>query len=215
MSELSVLDESIINSGVMGESIPQQNQSRNRHGLYVEFYMHPVQDKAASIEENRPIFKEREYIMIMTPGDKSSVVRRPVRIGHNSTDDNNRFHNEYVAFKQKSSSQIVGTLLSEWPQITRAQCMELEHLNVRTVEHLADMPDSYASQYMGLMDMKKKAKAWLEITKSDAPIAKLQDQIDKKELQIASQAQAIEDLQEQLNELRGSKKGGNKKASEE
>ena len=78
----------------------QQPNMPNRHGLYVEFYMHPVQDKAETIKAGRPIYNEKPYVMIMVPGDKASIIRRPVRTGQKPGDDNNRFHNEDVAFKE-------------------------------------------------------------------------------------------------------------------
>jgi hypothetical protein len=213
MSELSALDDSIIQSQMVGQQ-PQQ-QMPSTHGLYVEFYMHPEQNMEESNKQNRPIFEELPYVMIMVPGDKSTVIRRPVRTGVHPNCDNNRFHNEYVAFLQKEEQPIQGTLLSEWPQITRATCMELEALNVRTVDHLADMPDSLASQYMGMQDLKQKASKWLELTKAEAPMQQLQAELEARDSVIAAQGNAIEDMQEELRKLNKAKTPKKKGAAEE
>jgi hypothetical protein len=196
MSELLALDDSIIQSQMVGQQAPQQVAST--HGLYVEFYNYPKQNMTKSDEEGRPIFEEMPYIMIMVPGDKSTVVRRPIRTGMHPKDDNNRFHNEYQAFLQKKDQPIEGTLLAQWPQVTRAIVLELEALNVRTVEHLANMPDSFASQYMGLQSLKQQASKWLELTKADAPMQQLQSELAERDNQLAAQGNAIEELQKEL-----------------
>ena len=120
----------------MGKDGPQSNQE---HGLYVEFYMHAVQDQAASLEANRPIFTEKEYVKIMTPGNKTAVIDRPVRIGFSAANDNNRFAQEYTMFKRATdgeSPEFVGTPLAEWAQISKSQCLELQHFHVKSVEQL-------------------------------------------------------------------------------
>ena len=45
----------------------------------VQFRVHPFQDPVKSAEAGRPIFVDREYIRIMAPGNKDSVMDRPVR----------------------------------------------------------------------------------------------------------------------------------------
>ncbi len=209
MSELAELDESIMNFEPIGGQAPQGQVAP--HGLRVEFYMHPALDEKKSNEEGRPIYEELPYVMIMVPGDKSTVVRRPVRKGMHPKSDNNRFRNEYQAFLEKKEQPIQGTLLSEWPQITRAQVMELEYLNIRTVENLADMADGYAQQYMGLNGLKTKAAKWLELTKAEAPMIMLQEALKQKDDQIASQGNAIEELQAMMADMQPKKKGKAKK----
>lgn len=213
MSELQALDESIIQQQTMGQQSNPQTPSA--HGLFVEFYMFPKQNEEKSNEEGRPIFEEKPYIMIMVPGDKSSIVRRPVRTGMHPKDDNNRFHNEYQAFMQKKDQPLEGTPLAQWPQITRAIVLELEALNVRTVEHLGNMPDTFASQYMGMQDLKQKANKWLELTKSEAPMQQLQAELLERDSLIASQGSAIEALQAELAQMKKPKTSKKKKESDE
>ena len=48
---------------------------------------------------------------------------------------------------------------------------------------------------MGLNSLKTKASKWLELTKAEAPMVMLQAALKEKDEQIASQGNAIEELQ--------------------
>ncbi len=129
--------------------------------LLVRFFMHPWHNKSKSLEEGRPIFEEKPFIEIMQPGNKDSIIKRP------ATDrDKQRFPEHYKRFELRQDQDVVeGTLLEEWPGITRSQCEELKFLNVRTVEQLAELSDSNAQNIMGVQMLKKKAKDYLEKAK--------------------------------------------------
>ena len=118
-------------------------QSKMDEGLLVKFYIKPVQNQAETASQGKPVFKDAEYIEIRTPGQKSFIARK-VRPG-----DLERFPRHYKAYKDRTSDVEVveGTLLKEWPLITRSQVEELAFANVKTVEQLVAMPDSNASQF--------------------------------------------------------------------
>ena len=130
--------------------------------LLVRFYMKPVQDKAASAKEGRPIFKEKEYIEIRVPGSRHPQAARPVTYR-----DKQRFHRHYEAYKARKELAVEGTVLSEWPAITRSQVQELEFFGVKTVEQLASVADSKLKNFAGLGRLKQVAVAWLEESKSE------------------------------------------------
>jgi hypothetical protein len=132
--------------------------------------------------------------MIMVPGDKDSVVRRPVRMGVGPKDDNIRFAVEFQAFQANKDQPVEGTPLAEWPLITASQIKEMEYFGVRTVENLAGMADVKASQFMGLQDMKKKANEWLTSAKDEAPMVRLN-------AELALRDNEIEVMRQQLDEL--------------
>lgn len=190
MSELDALDASAYNMAANQIAAPQQAT----HGLHVQFYMHPLQDSAKTIEEGRPIFKDTPYVMIMVPGDKDSVVRRPVRVGTHPKDDNIRFVSEFQAFQANKEQPIEGTPLAEWPHITASEIREMEYFGIRTVENLAGLADVKASQFMGMQDKKKKASEWLENTKDGAPMVRLN-------AELALRDNEIEVMKQQLAEL--------------
>ena len=203
MSELEVLDQGFADLVSQSEQpATMQQQQRPAHGMYIEFYMHPVEDKEKTIEQGRAIHREIPYIMIMSPGDKSSVIRRPVQTGNHPRNDNNRFHNEYVAFRQGLMAPVEGTPLAQWPQITRAQVLDLEHLGIRTVEHLANLNDGNAQKFMGLRDLKNNAINYLEATAGDAPMVRMQAELSARDNEIESLKNAMKELGAELAEIR-------------
>ena len=204
MSELQELDagfETMVNPQPPIGAV----QQRPSHGLYVEFYMHPVEDKEQTEEQGRLICIEVPYIMIMTPGDKTSVIRRPVQTGQHIRSDNNRFHSEYVAFRQGLMAPVEGTPLEQWAQITRAQVMELSHLGIKTVEHLANLNDAHAGKFMGLSDLKIKANNFLEATAGEAPLRKMEALLKVRDNEIDTLKNVVEEMKGELADMKKKK----------
>ena len=200
MSELAALD--IQANEMVGDQI---SGTHTRHGMIVEFYMHSVKDKAASEDQGRPIWNEVPYIMVRVPGQNQQVVRRPIRTGQNPMHDNNRFHNEYIAFLQKKEQPLEGVPLAEWPELNNSQILELAHYGIKTVEHLAEMNDSNTQNAMGLTDLKTKAKRWLASVDSGVPIAKLEAELGERDNQISTLTNVVEEMQKELKKLKKAK----------
>ena len=93
------------------------------NNLYVRFYMRPRLNIEKSTEANRPIYEDTEYVEIMTPGEKHSIIHRPIA-GANPP-DNVRFPKHYELFKQGQKEQEVGTPLKVAPFLTESQVEEL------------------------------------------------------------------------------------------
>lgn len=157
--------------------------------LLVKFFVKAVKDEAKSLEEGRPVFKDVEYIDIRVPGQRDSMACRPA-----SARDIERFPRHYHAFKERTELPQEGTPLSEWPAISRSQAEELSFYNVKTVEQLAELSDTHASQFMGIQALKRQAKDWLEVAKEQAAANNLRKELEQRDEMIAS-------LQEQINEL--------------
>jgi len=181
------------------------------HGLSVEFYNSAVQDKEKSLEEGRPIFVELPYVQIMVPGDKDSIVRRPVRTGNLPKDDNNRFNVEYNAFLNNLEQPLEGTPVDEWNQISKSQALELQALNIKTVEMLADLNDVQVSKFMGLADLKKRAAMWIDLAAKEAPIAFMQSQLEERDNAISALENVMLEMREELAGLKGGTKKKPKK----
>jgi hypothetical protein len=157
--------------------------------LFVHFYMHPHPDKDATEKEGRPIFKSKEYISIIVPGDKLNIIRRPV------TDlERRRFANKYAAFKAGNEQITNGTPLESVPWITREQVEELKYFQIRTLEHLSDLADVHAQKFMGIHKLRQKARDAIALAKENAPALRLAEETRKKDEQIAV-------LQKQLTEI--------------
>src|SRR4249920_2046793 len=99
--------------------------------LYVVFTMQAVKNGFRSEQEGRPIFDDVPHIRIHVPGDKTSVVERPV-----TDEDKQRFAAQWEKFQKNMEQAPEGTPLEQWPQLTISQVHEFKALNVLTVEQL-------------------------------------------------------------------------------
>lgn len=154
--------------------------------LFVVFSYEPRVDHAASEKEGRNVYRDVEFVTIRIPGDKTLSVHRPVMAS-----DKQRFPQQYAAFRSKSHEDVVGTPLNLWPGIRPAQVKELEYFNVHTVEQLASMPDSGSGQMMGVQALKRAARDYIENAKSQAPLLKVQQELETRDAQIAALQQAL------------------------
>ena len=141
-----------------------RGQQTGDETLLVKFYNKPIQDKGKSDEAGRPIFVEKVYIDIRQPGNRTSGVARPIR-----DTDKQRFPEHYRKFVARQDQDThEGTPLSEWPGLTRGQVEEMKFFNVFTVEQLASVADSNASNFRGLAQLKQKAAAFLKLAENNA-----------------------------------------------
>lgn len=164
--------------------------------VYVKFYYRPVQDEDASAKEGRPIYKDREYVEIRTPGNQTSVVQRPV-----SDLDRQRFRGAYRQFKNNVEEQVVGTPIAEATFLTRSQIEELSHMRIRTVEHLAELGDDVCSRFAGLYGLKNKAKAFVDSAKGQAPFIEMQKRNEELNNKIEAMQKTIEDQSEIIRKM--------------
>lgn len=163
--------------------------------LHVRFFMNPVEQTAESIKNGRRVFADTEYIEIMIPGDKQTVIRRQVFDA-----DRRRFPQQYSRFKQGMADQTVGTPLSELTFITAAKVKEYEFFNIRTVEQLASTADSSKAgqSMMGFQSDKQKAEAFLAAATGMAPVNELRAKIDERDAVIEVMQRQIEDMNAKL-----------------
>jgi len=159
--------------------------------LHIRFFLHPVEQTAQSIKAGRRVFADTEYIEIMIPGDKQTVIRRQV-----FDMDRKRFPQQYARFQQGLADQTVGTPLNELAFLTAAKIKEYEFFNIKTVEQLIATADgSKAGQsMMGFHNDKKRAKAFLESAMDNAPLVEMREMIRDRDEQ-------IREMQEKLNAL--------------
>jgi hypothetical protein len=161
-----------------------------------------MQDHEATTRAGRPIFKEVDFIHIWTPGDKTTEIDVPV-------DDHyrQRFAAKYEAYLAgRDQDSADGTPLSQWPGLTGAQVQELAHFKVKTVEQLAEMSDDNISKLgPGYLDRRKAAKIYLEAASGNAPLERMQadlqlrdNLIEQQKIQMKSMQDAIKELQKKV-----------------
>jgi hypothetical protein len=163
--------------------------------LHVRFYLAPVEQTAASIIEGRRVFADTEYIEIMIPGDKQTVIQRQV-----FEMDRKRFPQQYARFKQGLADQTIGTPLSELTFISASKVKEYEFFNIRTVEQLAATADgSKAGQsMMGFHQDKQRAEAFLTAAKGSAPINELRAKLDERDAALDAMKRQLDEMNSRL-----------------
>lgn len=170
----------------------QSQQSEVDKTLLVKFYLKSVQNQAKSKAENRPVFVEKTYIDIKTPGSRDGAAR-PATMR-----DKQRFPQHFAAFEQRMAMPVEGTPLCEWPLITRSMAEEMSFMNIKTVEQLADLNDGLAGKFMGAMTFKQKAKKWLEQAAEGKMSTELQEIVLEQDTKLKAMAVQIDELKELL-----------------
>lgn len=147
--------------------------------LYVQFYLRAVMNNFKSSQEGRPIFDEQDYIRIIVPGDKNTIIDTKVTPEYAS-----RFASQYEKYKRNQSQSVTGTPLEVWPQMTVGQVAELKAMNVHTVEQLAELPDNLAQRIMGSHDLRRRAKTFLDAAAGEAASTKLEAELAQRDNEI-------------------------------
>jgi len=157
-------------------SNPYQGDER----IPVQFYMGTVKDEDASASSGRPIFHDVPFIRIFN--SKDNIIDRPIR-----DTDMKRWPRAYAAWKGTGESEpgATGTRLEHWPLMTRAQAEEFKYFKCYTIEQLADMPDSLGDKVMGFQRLKALAKMYVEAAKGEAPMIRVQAELEKRDGEIA------------------------------
>ncbi len=160
----------------------------------VEFVRDAVQNNFKSAQEGRPIYDEKDFVRIMTPGDTKTTVYRE------ATDkDKQRFPKAWANYERGLEEVTEGTPLDQWNQISKSQTMELAHVNVRTVEQLVSVSDANIQRMgPGYMQLRDRAKQFLKSSGDDAAQAKA-------ERENAELREKIALMQEQIDALLATK----------
>ena len=125
--------------------------------------------------EGRPVHKSVEYVTILCPGDKDTVVDRPV-----NKLDPYCWPEKYIAFRNNQSQDNNGVPLETWGMLDPSRVADLKALRITTVEQLADIPDGNLSGIgMHARAEREKARSYLAIAKGDAPVAALKAENDE------------------------------------
>jgi len=156
--------------------------------LIPRFYVKPVRNNYRSEAEGREVFEDKEYVEIIVPGDKHSVVDVKVTDEHRD-----RWGRQYDAFKKSMEAPEEGTPIEEWAPIGASQALELKSVHVRTVEHLAGLSDSQLAKCvpMGGYQLREKAQAWLKQAEDGKPFAELQQRNRELEERLAAMEAAL------------------------
>lgn len=173
--------------------------------LRVEFYFRPTLNENRSAELGRPVYSDTEFVRIIVPGDKDSIVDRPVM-----PVDVLRFRERYDRWKAGAEQAASGTPIGVLPEITPAREMELKHFGVTTVEQLADMADTLGQKFMGFQAMKTRAKEFLTAAKDSAGSSQLRAENELIKAELGAIKAQFADMQDQLAAQKTHKQLANK-----
>ena len=173
---------------------PDETRFAADNKLYVEFFRKPVLQPGKSRDAGRAVYEEVDYVRIHVPGDKSSVIERPV-----SQQDQFRFADRYAKWKAGQEEAVTGTPLSALPGMTPSKVEEYKFFKLVTVEQLAEANDNLGAKFMSFQQDKQRAKAFLEVAKNNAPIEKMNEELAKRDAE-------LEDLREQVKAMQASMK---------
>ena len=142
--------------------------------LTVTFYRKPVEIKDETIAQGRPIFKDADWIRIMTPGDQLTIIDTIARDNHKA-----RFPQQWAAYQNKIGNEeaVVGTPIGQWPLVSMSQAEELKGIKFHTVESVANCSDQQLQRIGMIAGMsphafRDKAKAFLNLANDTAEIEK-------------------------------------------
>lgn len=178
--------------------------------IFATFFKHAEKLNFASEQAGRDIFEERDFIKIVIAGDKHSEVVRE------ATDaDKDRFHEVWSRYQAKADAraQIVGTLLEAAPFVSVAQRMEMESLNIFTVEQLAALSDQSKQRLgMGASVLVAKAQAFLKVAEDTSYATRLAAQDERQKDEIAALKEQIKELAALVDASRNDNKTGRRAA---
>lgn len=152
----------------------------------VVFFSDTKEDKRASHEAGRPVFKDVEMVKITFPADRQRTL---VRMAHSSAmvfDERGRrsrrvngkqvsyaelYRDQYRAFKANEAPSVKGTPLSEAPFLTEGKRRTLKALEIYTIEQLSAV--NPGSLGMGGVEMVEQAKAYLANAAGSADVTRM------------------------------------------
>ena len=155
--------------------------------LHVEFY---VYDKEP--------YKEKPFVRITVPGDKTNIVDQPVREDHKR-----RFPRQWLHFQmQNNNAEVIGVPLEQWVKddpenFNDMQMAELQIFKFQTVEQVATATDNQLQRIgMGAMGLRELARRYLQVKNQSSSQTEIEN--TKQELALVKEQMAA--LMAQLQE---------------
>lgn len=148
---------------------------------HIRFERIVVEDVAASLAAGRFVGRDVDYAVITPPYSKDNNKHELPQYWQKLKQDvaGGRFKKEwleyylkaYESYKQGQELPLDGAPIKGWGVISPAQQETLIRMNILTVESLAAINDEGIKRIgMGALDLKTKAKAWLQQLSDKGPL---------------------------------------------
>jgi len=166
----------------------------HENGALVEFYRGAIQNNIKSAEAGRPIFDEHDFVRIQTPGDTRTLIETRAIDSHKQS-----YPKAWDAYSRGLEVVTEGTPLAEWHFATASQIKELQYVNIRTVETLADVSDANIQKMgPGYQQLRQRAREYIAQAKDSAHATKTARENEKLREEMAIMKEQLEALQAQL-----------------
>lgn len=149
---------------------------------YVSFETRSVEDRQASIDAGRMIYKDVDFALITPQGSKDRFERIAsewlAHIEVESRQDRfdprwvDLFKRNYQNFLDNKEPEVDGTSLKDWPSVTPAQIKNFHAINVRSVEDIANANEETIMRMgMGARELQNRARNWIKASEGPGKLA--------------------------------------------
>lgn len=153
--------------------------------ILVGFTLYHAEDDAQSALAGHPCYVELEFVKIVVPGDKNTMIFQPADDGHRRN-----YPQAYAAFKagEKKPTLEDGDIpITEWPVINRATAMTLKAAHIYSVKTLAQLQETHLEKLgYNMRELQAKAKVWFDQAKGAAVATKAAAENEGLKAQIAA-----------------------------
>jgi hypothetical protein len=169
----------------------------NDTDLIVNFYNRSVVDPQRSTSEGMPIHKDMVYVKIMRAGEQLNIIDRPM-----VDQDRRRFARQYENFLHNKSQVPEGTPIELLFPNNPAVADNLRGRGVYTIQQCANLTaHAIESIGMGAQEYVNRAKKYIEAAASGQSFIKYQEEMKKKEAQIALLKRQQDEMRAQIDGL--------------
>jgi len=179
-------------------SAAQLATEREERPAHVFFERVAVEDKAATLREGRYVAKDVDYVNVTPAYSKDcyrakaaswfETVARDVQAGRTPERWLEQWREAYQRWQNGQEIPLHGTPIRGWGVISPAQQEMLIRLNCLTVEDLADTNEEGMRRIgMGGLELRNKAKAWLQSVKDHGPLTLKVTELEKENTNLRTQ----------------------------
>jgi len=176
--------------------------SREERPPYVRFERTVVEDKAASLAAGHYVGKDVDFVHITPQGSKDEMVakvlswfetqERNARDGRINPKWLELWKEGYQRWKQGQEMPLNGTPIRGWGIIAPSMQETLIRMHVMTIEDLAAINDEGIRRIgMGAMELKNKAKNWLQSMKDHGPLVSQVTALEQQNKILQSQVETL------------------------
>jgi len=172
---------------------PQSTARSEPPNVYIEFTTEPKLNAEKTAAKGHNVYDDVDYVVWTKRGSNGMQNRMTVpRCKRAAPEIWGLADKMYDRWRETREMPVEGTALAMWPLISPAQVMNLQFLNLRTVEDVAGMTDSDCDRVgMGARGLRDQAQSWLK-TSAD---------VGKSAVEMAEMAAEVRALRAERNEL--------------